>query len=68
MTTRTIARALPRHSTSLSQYPVELKTMAAAMSKNQRQTPRKPATKFAHLQKKMRKQKVQVKKPTGKKK
>jgi len=38
------------------------------MSKNQRQTPRKPASKFAHLQKKMRKQKVQVKKPTGKKK
>lgn len=25
------------------------------MSKNQRQTPRKPATKFAHLQKKMQK-------------
>jgi hypothetical protein len=39
-----------------------------AMSKNQRQTPRKPATKFAHLQKKMQKQKVQVKKPSGKKK
>ena len=32
------------------------------MSKNQRQTARKPATKFAHLQKKMRKQKVQAKK------
>lgn len=38
------------------------------MSKNQRQTQRKPATKFAHLQKKIRKQKVQVKKPIGKKK
>jgi hypothetical protein len=38
------------------------------MVKNRRQTPRKPATKYAHLQKKMRKQKVQVKKPTGKKK
>ncbi len=38
------------------------------MSKNQRQTPRKPATKFAHLQKKMQKQKMQVPKPTGKKK
>ena len=38
------------------------------MSKNQRQTARKPATKFAHLQKKMQQQKVQVKKPTGKKK
>jgi hypothetical protein len=33
------------------------------MSKNQRQTPRKPATKFANLRKKMQKQKVQVKKP-----
>jgi hypothetical protein len=29
------------------------------MSKNQRQTARKPATKFAHLQKKMRKQAVE---------
>ena len=38
------------------------------MSKNQRQTPRTPATKFANLQKKMTKQKVQVKKPTSKKK
>jgi hypothetical protein len=36
------------------------------MSKNQRQTPRTPATKFANLQKKM--QKVKVKKPIGKKK
>ena len=32
------------------------------MSKNQRQTPRKPATKFPNLQKKMEKQKLQVKK------
>jgi len=32
------------------------------MSKNQRKTARKPATKFAHLQKKMQKQKVQGKK------
>ena len=31
------------------------------MSKNERQQPRKPATKFTNLQKKMRKQKVQVK-------
>lgn len=38
------------------------------MPKNQRLTPRKPATKFAHLEMKMQKQKVQVKKPTGKKK
>ena len=38
------------------------------MSKNQRQSSRKPATKFAHLRKKMEKQKVRVSKPTGKKK
>ena len=36
------------------------------MSKDKRQTARKPATKFAHLRKKMEKRKVQVKK-TGKK-
>jgi hypothetical protein len=36
----------------------------ADMSKNQRKTPRNPATKFAHLQKKM--QKAQVKKPRRK--
>jgi len=36
------------------------------MSKNQRNTPRKPATKFANLRKKMQKQKVQVKKPIKK--
>ncbi len=30
------------------------------MSKGQRQTPRQPATKFAHLRKKMEKQKVQA--------
>jgi hypothetical protein len=29
------------------------------MSENQRRTPRKPATKFAHLQKKIEKQKIQ---------
>jgi hypothetical protein len=33
------------------------------MSKGQRQTARKPATKFAHLRKKMQQQKVQVKRP-----
>ena len=38
------------------------------MSKNQRQGPRKPATKFANLQKKMQKQKTQAKKQTGKQK
>jgi hypothetical protein len=32
------------------------------MSKKQRKTPREPATKFAHLQKKMQKQKAQAKK------
>ena len=63
-----VAVAFPRHSTDLRQCPVELGWRNVAMSKNQRQTPRKPATKFAHLQKKMQKQKVQVKKPTGKKK
>ena len=36
------------------------------MSKNQRQQPHKPATKLPHLQKKMQKQKVPVRKPTGK--
>ncbi len=36
------------------------------MSKNQRQTPRKPATKFAHLRKKMQQAKAQARKP-GKK-
>jgi len=36
------------------------------MSQNQRQPPRKPATKFPHLQKKMQKQKVQAKKPRKK--
>ena len=38
------------------------------MSKNQRQGPRKPATKFPNLQRKIQKQKVQVKKASGKKK
>ena len=38
------------------------------MSKDERQGPRKPATKFPNLQKKMQKQKVQVRKPSGKKK
>ena len=36
------------------------------MTKNQRQMPRTPATKFANRQKKIQKQKVQ--KPTGRKK
>jgi hypothetical protein len=36
------------------------------MSNDQRQTSRKPATKFAHLRKKMQKQKVQVKQPRKK--
>jgi hypothetical protein len=38
------------------------------MSKSQRQVPRKPATKFAHLRKKMQQAKIQVKKPSGRKK
>lgn len=32
------------------------------MASNQRKTPRKPATKFAHLQKKLQRQKTQAKK------
>ncbi len=36
------------------------------MSKNQRKTPRKPATKFAHLQKKMQKQAAGKQNPQGK--
>jgi len=36
------------------------------MTKNERQGPRKPATKLPNQQKKMRKQKVQVKKPKQK--
>jgi hypothetical protein len=36
------------------------------MSKSQRQSPRKPATKFPQLQKKLQQQqRVQVKRPTG---
>ena len=38
------------------------------MSKNERQQPRKPATKLPNLRKKMQKQKLQVKKTTGKEK
>jgi hypothetical protein len=37
-----------------------------AMSKNQRQTPRKPATKFAHLRTKMQQAKTPVKLPRKK--
>ena len=47
--------------------PVELSREDTAMSKNDQQ-PRKPATKFMQLRKKMQKAKVQMKKPTGKKK
>ncbi len=36
------------------------------MSKNERQGPREPATKLPNLQKKMRQQKIQVKKPGDK--
>ncbi len=36
------------------------------MPKDQRQTPRMPATKLANLQKKIRKQKTPVKRPTKK--
>jgi len=36
------------------------------MSKDKRQAPRKPATKFAHLRKKMQQAKIQVKQPRRK--
>jgi hypothetical protein len=39
---------------------------ASATTKNQRHTPRKPATKFAHLQKKMQQQTAPAKKPKRK--
>jgi hypothetical protein len=43
--------------------------MEAIMTKSRQQTARKPATKFAHLKKKMQKRKLQAKKkPTSKKK
>lgn len=38
------------------------------MVKSRQQTARKPATKFAQLQKKMQRQNTQAKKKTGKKK
>ena len=38
------------------------------MVKSRQQTSRKPASKFANLQKKMQQQKTQAKKKTGKKK
>ncbi len=38
------------------------------MVKSRQRTARKPASKFAHLQKKMQKQTPQAKKKTGKKK
>jgi hypothetical protein len=38
------------------------------MVKSRQQTARKPATKYAHLQKKLQQQKTRVKKKTSKKK
>jgi hypothetical protein len=55
-----------RHSTAISRGPAELLWRTSAMSKGQRQTPRKPATKFAHLRKKMQQAKAQVKMPRKK--
>ena len=63
---RRFGSILPRHSSGPCPAPVELQRRTTAMSRNQCQTPRKPATKFAHLQKKMQKQKVQAKKPRKK--
>jgi hypothetical protein len=43
--------------------------METNMTKSRQHTARKPATKFAHLKKKMQERKLQAKKkPTGKKK
>ncbi len=41
--------------------PVELSREDTTMSKNERQQPRKPATKFMQLRKKMQKAKTQAK-------
>jgi hypothetical protein len=38
------------------------------MVKSRQQTARKPASKYANLQKKMQKQKIEAKRPTGKRK
>jgi hypothetical protein len=45
---------------------IRLYVRTTAMANNRRQTPRKPATKFAHLQKRMQKQKTQVRRPRKK--
>ena len=55
-----------RHSTASGPGSVEWEKGSAAMSKNERQRLRKPATRFAQLQKKMRKQKARGSK-SGKK-
>ena len=49
-----------RHSIGFSSQPVEF-TQEATVSKNERRTPRTPATKFANLRKKMQKQKPKAK-------
>jgi hypothetical protein len=54
------------HSTHLRSDLIRLYGRTTVMANNRRQTPRKPATKFAHLQKKMQKQKTQVKRPRSK--
>lgn len=54
------------HSATVAPIPLELKRRTTAMSKNQRQTARKPATKFAHLRKKMQQAKAQARKPRKK--
>jgi hypothetical protein len=43
-----------------------MKRRITAMSKNQRNTSRKPATKFAHLRKKMQQAKAPAKQPRKK--
>lgn len=53
------------YSTDFMTQPVELNQEGKVMSR-EKQQPRKPATKFANLRKKMAKQKVQVKQPKRK--
>jgi hypothetical protein len=65
----TVTSAIIRnhHSTGTTPESIESHERGnTTMSKHQRQSPRQPATKLPNLQKKMQKQKVQVKKPNKK--
>ena len=61
-------RLAPRKFYPAQISPGRIEARRTAVVKSRQQTARKPASKFAHLQKKMQKQKVQAKKKTGKKK